>query len=77
MGRHHADMLVHIDEELAAGELQELERTLGAESGIYSACVSDKTTHLLMVEYDPEDISAKHILDRVHETGVHAEIVGL
>lgn len=58
-------------------KLQELERTLGGESGIYSACVSDKTTHLLMVEYDPEDISAKHILERVHETGIHAEIVGL
>jgi hypothetical protein len=77
MGKHRADMLVHIDEALATGELQELERTLGAESGVYSACVSDKTTHLMVVEYDPEDISAKYILDRVQEAGVHAEIVAL
>jgi hypothetical protein len=37
----------------------------------------EKTPHLTIVEYDPDENSSKKILQRVRDQGAHAEIVGL
>jgi hypothetical protein len=50
---------------------------IGAQPGVVSACVNENARHLLLVDYDPSGIQSRDILDRIRESGVHAELVGL
>lgn len=71
------DILIHIDEELDDDSIHHLERDLADVSGVYSACVNDRARHLLLVDYDPEDLRAQDLLSRIENHGVHAELIGL
>ena len=77
MSTSRTDVVIHIDEALDDSHIHSLERNLGDMSGVYSACVNDKARHLLLVDYDPEDIAAQDLLHRVQDHGVHAELIGL
>jgi hypothetical protein len=76
MSEHVSNVLIHIDETLATRRLEEIEQHLSMEEGIYSACVNDQARHLMVVDYDPEDINSMDILQRVQREGVHAELIG-
>ncbi|HHJ18950.1 MAG TPA: heavy-metal-associated domain-containing protein [Gammaproteobacteria bacterium] len=71
------DVIVHIDETLDNETLAQLEKTIGNERGIYSACINETARHLMVVDYDPIDISAQTILTQIHHQGLHAELIGL
>ena len=71
------DILIHIDEELDDDSIHHLERDLADVSGVYSACVNDRARHLLLVDYDPEDLRAQDLLSRIENHGVHAELIVL
>ena len=77
MHEHRANVVIHVDEALTIGRMQELERSLGAEEGVISACVSDRATHLMVVDFDADAVSAAELLHRVELEGVHAELIGL
>ncbi len=77
MGRYWADVMIHIDENLADGDIHELEHDLCMLEGVYSACVNNKTRHLMLVDFDPEDMGCSDLLWHVQRHGVHAELVGL
>lgn len=71
------DVVVHIDESLDNETLAQLEKTIGNKRGIYSACVNEGARHLMVVDYDPIDITALTILNQVQRQGLHAELIGL
>ncbi len=77
MHNHRSDILIHIDESLDDNHIHSLEKSLSFANGVYSACVNDKARHLMLVDYDPESVHATDILQRVKQTGLHAELVGL
>lgn len=77
MNTYRSDVIIHIDELLQDHEIHALERDLGHIDGVYSACVNDRARHLLLVDYDPEDVRAAHLLEAVRRRGVGAELVGL
>lgn len=77
MYKHCSDVVIHIDEELQDDDIYEIERDLAGLSGVYSACVNDRARHLLLVDYDPEDIHSSDLLGFVRQHGVGAELVGL
>ena len=77
MHNYCTDVVIHIDEDLADEAIYELERDLGEMQGVYSACVNDRARHLMLVDYDPEDVRAGQLLDQVRRHGVGAELVGL
>ncbi|MFO8153416.1 ATP-binding protein [Thioalkalivibrio sp.] len=71
------DVTVHIDEALDSmlrGELADKLRTI---SGISNTSILDHTPHLMVVQFDPERIGTRQILDAVTSTGVRAELIGL
>lgn len=70
------DIVIHIDEELDDGRILALERKLGNEPGIYSACVRENRRHLMLVDFDPEDIRPSDIVRSVRGQGLHAEMIG-
>jgi len=77
MGRYCTDVVIHIDEDLADDAIHELERDLSYVPGVYCACVNDRARHLMLVDYDPENIAAGELLNVVRRHGVGAELVGL
>ncbi len=72
-----ADVMVHIDEEITQNERQALRAKVLDQEGVMAAIIHDEQPHLMMVEYDPDAVSAKRILETVEKIGIHAELVGL
>lgn len=77
MNNHCSDVVIHIDQDLADDDIHALERDLSYVPGVYCACVNDRARHLMLVDYDPDDIQAGELLRVVRQHGVTAELVGL
>lgn len=50
------DIVIHIDETLSDGQIHQLERDVGDQRGIYSSCVNEKSRHLMVVDFDAEQV---------------------
>lgn len=77
MGNSKADVTVHLDEMLARERLAEVCRVLEGTTGVTKAQCAEHKAHLLVVEYDPDAIDSKTILDKVTGQGLHAELIGM
>ncbi len=77
MSYQNADFIIHIDEVLSTNQIHAIENVIGRDFGVHSVCVNDQHRHLMLVDYDPQEISSKTILNNVVRQGVHAELVGL
>lgn len=77
MGRAMADVMIHIDETLSSESLRKLEETMREDECVISAGIPAGNVHMMLVAYDPECVAAIDILEKVKETGVHAELVGM
>lgn len=77
MGTKMVDVVLHIDEDTTRNEREALRDTVLARDGVMAAAYRDETPHLMVVEYDPDILSSKAILETVERAGVHAELVGL
>jgi len=77
MYEQRSDVLIHIDEELSDDDIHGIEADLSLMDGVYSACVNERARHLMLVDYDPEDVRAGMLLSEVEAHGVHAELIGL
>ncbi len=73
----HTDVVIHIDEDLDDEHIHDLEKGLAMRDGVYSACVHESRRHLMLVDYDPQDVASSDLLSQVRSTGVHAELIGL
>jgi len=72
-----ADVTIHIDETIADEEREGLQDTLRTLDGVLAAASQDETPHLMIVEYNPDLIDSREILDAVTGSGVHAELIGM
>lgn len=72
-----ADVVVHIDENLAKERRAQIEEKLRAMDGIVSVHNPDDRPHLAVIEFNPDVSSSGAILRMVKSQGVHAELVGL
>jgi hypothetical protein len=73
---HFGDIVIHIDEDLDDLRIRALERELGDEEGVYSACVHDRRRHLMLVDFDPSLVRPSSIVHSVRNKGLHAEMIG-
>jgi hypothetical protein len=71
------DIVIHIDEDLNDDRIHELERQLSGDQGVYSACMHEKTRHLMVVDFDPDEIRPSSIVQAVRGRGLHAQMLGL
>ena len=71
------DIVIHIDEDLDDDRIHDLERHIGEERGIYSACMHEKTRHLMVVDFDATEVRPSGIVQSVRGLGLHAEMIGL
>ncbi len=70
------NIVIHIDETLQDDRVHELERSLGGDQGIVSACMHEKTRHLMVVDFDPYEVRPSRIVRSVRERGLHAQMIG-
>ncbi|TCV81228.1 hypothetical protein [Sulfurirhabdus autotrophica] len=71
-----ADFIVHVDESLEDEDMHNLETVIRMNDGVISVGSNEKTSHLLMVLYNPELSRGSHILGSIKSQGLHAELVG-
>lgn len=71
------DVTLHIDEETTHDERESLRDVLLSKKGVMTADCRDDRPHLMIVAYDPEDITHSELLAAVHNRGYHAELIAL
>ena len=71
------DIMLHIDEELSHGNLEEFRDVLLHENGVYSASFHDDKPHLMIIVYDPDTIPSTAFVNLAKDHNIHAELVGL
>ncbi len=74
---HLVDLLIHVNETLAAHERNSLEEELRQVRGVVAPRFSGTTSHLLLVAYDPEEADSHSLLNRVKGSGYHAQLIGM
>jgi len=71
------DVMLHIDETLKQDELESVRDDILKLNGVLSAGYHNDKPHLMIIEYNPDDINSSDFLETVKNKGIHAELVGL
>lgn len=77
MKPYHADVTIHVDETLDAGQLLDLEEQMRANYGVIDVRYRLDRPHLLVADYDPEALRAIDLLQIVQGSNLHGELIGL
>ncbi len=72
-----ADVMIHIDENLPAERRAEISDHLREIDGVVSVSNHAEKAHLTIVQYRPDKVTAKALVETARREGVHAELVGL
>lgn len=72
-----SDIVIHISETLDDSGIHGLQRQISESNGVYSACMHEKTRHLMVVDFDPMQVRPSHLVQAVRARGLHAVMVGL
>lgn len=71
------DVTIHIDETVEESRRPELVNKVRGQDGVVSVGYHDEKPHLMIIEYNPEKISSKKLLQTIKDEGLHAELIGL
>lgn len=71
------DVTLHIDEKTSHDEREDLRDAFLKKRGVMSADCRDSTPHLMIVGFDPEDISTSDLLATAKRSGYHAELIAM
>ena len=69
------DVTLHIDEETTHDEREKLRDVFLSKNGVMTADCRDDRPHLMIVGFDPEDITSIELLATAKNGGYHAEII--
>jgi hypothetical protein len=72
-----SDIVIHISENLDDNGIHGLQSGIGQETGVYSACMHERTRHLMVVDFDPMELRPSHLVQAVRDRGLHAVMIGL
>ena len=70
------EIVVHVDETLTEDQRSELVTVLQESEGIDGAEFCGSRNHLMLVQYDRDQLSSQDVLWRVTSQHMHAELVG-
>jgi hypothetical protein len=70
------DMLVHVNENLDQANQEALVNKVRDMHGVFSAHIPAGKPHLMLVEYNPDWIRSRNIMEVVSDRGLHAQMVG-
>jgi hypothetical protein len=75
---HHniADVVIHIDQKLDDEQMNRLEQAFLTREGVETADFNPDNPHLILLKYDPTQISARDLIDIPRYQGLHGELIG-
>ena len=73
---HKVQILVHVDDLLGKDQQTELIDDLKRHTGVKDAHFTPGHAHLLIVDYDRDQMSAHDVLENVRKDNLRAELVG-
>ena len=71
------DVMIHLDLDIGHQSRENLRDLILKREGVDAAAYHDDKPHLMIVEYNPDQVSSQELLDIVKSQGVNAELVGL
>lgn len=71
------DVTIHIDETTDHERRTEIADTIRAHKGVMAVAHHDEKPHLMIIEYDPDTVTSRELLQIALDQGVHAELIGL
>jgi hypothetical protein len=71
-----ADVTLHIDENTSHDEREKFRDVLLAMDGVMAADCNDKTSHIMLIEYNPDVIKSIEFVNVAKEHNLHAELIG-
>jgi hypothetical protein len=71
------DVMVHIDESIDEAKRTQVQDSLRGLEGVVAVGFGEGKPHLLLVEYNPAQVTSHGVLECVTSLGVHAELVGM
>jgi len=71
------DVTIHIDKDTDDNTRQRIDATLRTREGVVSVYMPNDKPHMLVVEYNPDEISSTNMLSTVQEIAGHAELIGM
>ncbi len=71
------DVTLHIDEETTHDEREQLRDVFLHKKGVMTADYRDNRPHLMIVAFDPEDVTSIELLETVRNRGYHAEMIAM
>jgi len=77
MSNTMVDVTLHVDENTSHEQREDLRDRLLSQNGVMAASAHDKTPHLIVVEYDPAQVSSGQLVELAKSQGMHAELIGL
>lgn len=77
MKQRKANVVVYVGKSLTEQSREHIERFIRQQDGVFGTRSSDRTRHLMLVDYDPEVVSASGLLQGIHRQGVDARLIGL
>ena len=77
MSNKMVDITLHIDEETTHDDREKLRDTLLEMPGVMAASCRDKHRHLMVIEYDPDEINPKEFVVAAEHRGYHSELIGM
>ncbi|MEN8106382.1 MAG: hypothetical protein ABFS22_00065 [Pseudomonadota bacterium] len=73
---HNIEIVVHVEETLGEERRQELVTALEDTNGIKTAEFCPLRYHLMLVQYNRDQMSSQDVLGRVHSQNIHAQLIG-
>jgi len=73
---HQVEVLVHVDDALSDGQRSDLVGHVKGCDGVEDARFTPGRNHLMLVDYDRDQLHAQDVLGYVRETHTAAELVG-
>ena len=73
---HKVEIVVHVDDVLGKDQQAELIDDLQKHSGVVEAHFTPGHAHLLVIDYDSDELSAQDVLENVKRDHLRAELIG-
>ena len=77
MEQKMVDVTVHIDENLNDDQRGNLEESVRQQAGVIGVGYHENKPHLMVIEYNPDEVSSADLANLIKNQGVHAELIGL
>lgn len=77
MNQRKANVVVYVSNSLTEQNREHIERFIREQDGVFGTRSSDRARKLVLVDYDPNVVSATAILQGIHGQGVDARLIGM